>query len=366
MKKIFYLLSLLLFLVYCSKSPIIPENTDPDLDALGILIDSLGNYIDSLGNVVIIDDNGNIIPLGIAVDSLGNYIDSLGNTVILDSLGHIIIVDSVLFGCTQVTACNYNALANLDDGSCIMPDGCTDPLAFNYNPLALCDDGSCIYQLFQSCLDATGEWQINPACPLYVLPILGIEIDIEDRFDDNMYIACDSNRLYINFGSNQTAYADIDDVGELTIPDQQITLDLQNEGYGFLDVNIHGDGNIISGGIGVLNITFVFEILPGSTDSTSCILSIEKNDGNEEPCAECLIALATADGETQWEILNASGGTDFCGQELVDVESSSYVYTVTDTLYSSDGIPLPPGEYGPGSTNPQYEIHCEDHGDHDH
>ena len=75
----------MLFLVYCSKSPITPENTDPDLDALGIVTDSLGNYIDSLGNVVIIDDNGNIISLGIAVDSLGNYIDSLGNTVILDS-----------------------------------------------------------------------------------------------------------------------------------------------------------------------------------------------------------------------------------------------------------------------------------------
>ena len=42
------------------------------------------------------------------------------------------------------------------------------------------------------------------------------------------------------------------------------------------------------------------------------------------------------------------------------------MYTVTDTLYSSDGIPLPPGEYGPGSANSQYEIHCEDHGDHDH
>ena len=93
---------------------------------------------------------------------------------------------------------------------------------------------------------------------------------------------------------------------------------------------------------------------------TSC-----SKDDDAELCHECHIALPDK-SEIQWEILNASGGEDFCEDELTDAESSSYVYTVTDTLYSSDGIPLPPGEYGPGSANSQYEIHCEDHGDHDH
>lgn len=97
------------------------------------------------------------------------------------------------------------------------------------------------------------------------------------------------------------------------------------------------------------------------TSMTSC----SKDDDSAELCHECHIALPDK-SETAWDITNASGGEDFCGQELVDVESSDHVYTVTDTLYSSDGIPLPPGEYGPGSDNPQYEIHCEDHGDHDH
>ena len=92
---------------------------------------------------------------------------------------------------------------------------------------------------------------------------------------------------------------------------------------------------------------------------TSC-----SKDDDAELCHECHIALPDK-SETQWEILNASGGEYFCEDELTDAESSSYVYTVTDTLYSSDGIPLPPGEYGPGSENSQYEIHCEDDGDHD-
>lgn len=73
-------------------------------------------------------------------------------------------------GCTAIEACNYNATANIDDGSCILPGepcdddnaatgfdmlgadcvcagmllGCTEPLACNYNELALLDDASCL------------------------------------------------------------------------------------------------------------------------------------------------------------------------------------------------------------------------------
>ncbi len=51
----------------------------------------------------------------------------------------------ISYGCTDLTACNYDANATCDDGSCILPDGCTDSLANNYNPSATCDDGSCLY-----------------------------------------------------------------------------------------------------------------------------------------------------------------------------------------------------------------------------
>ena len=74
------------------------------------------------------------------------------------------------------TACNYNALAGVDDGSCILPDGCTDSTAFNYNASIcemdhvfllfmdvqiLCnnynasantDDGSCIAAALMCCI----------------------------------------------------------------------------------------------------------------------------------------------------------------------------------------------------------------------
>lgn len=48
-------------------------------------------------------------------------------------------------GCTDPNACNYNQMATIDDGSCMMPDGCTDITACNFNPLASCDNGSCMY-----------------------------------------------------------------------------------------------------------------------------------------------------------------------------------------------------------------------------
>ena len=86
----------------------------------------------------------------------------------------------IVNGCTDPLACNYNNLANLDNGSCDLPsgcgdplylefsasvtcsnandcltlivNGCTDPLACNYNNLANLDNGSC--DLPNGCGDA--------------------------------------------------------------------------------------------------------------------------------------------------------------------------------------------------------------------
>ena len=47
-------------------------------------------------------------------------------------------------GCTDPEACNYNADATSDDGSCI-PSGCMNESACNFNQYAGCDDGSCAF-----------------------------------------------------------------------------------------------------------------------------------------------------------------------------------------------------------------------------
>lgn len=62
-------------------------------------------------------------------------------------------------GCTDPLALNFNAQAEVDDGSCQYPPvpvpGCTDPVALNFDPLATVDDGSCQYppELIPGCMD---------------------------------------------------------------------------------------------------------------------------------------------------------------------------------------------------------------------
>ena len=61
-----------------------------------------------------------------------------------------------ILGCTDNTACNFNADATCDSGNCLTFDecgvcggigylACTDSLACNYDAGASCDDGSCLY-----------------------------------------------------------------------------------------------------------------------------------------------------------------------------------------------------------------------------
>jgi len=77
-----------------------------------------------------------------------------------DSIFKGVLGGGGILGCTDPVATNYNALATIDDGSCVYPPptppcatcggssgtpGCTSPTALNYNPLATINDGSCAY-----------------------------------------------------------------------------------------------------------------------------------------------------------------------------------------------------------------------------
>jgi len=99
--------------------------------------------------------NGSIAQ-GILVDAAGSYWVEVFDGYCSNTDTLVVSVEPVCIieGCTYPSASNYNALANLDDGSCVFAeDGCTDPEACNFNPLALVDDGYCHY-LCRGCTDA--------------------------------------------------------------------------------------------------------------------------------------------------------------------------------------------------------------------
>jgi len=64
--------------------------------------------------------------------------------------------DCVIYGCADATACNFDAGANLNDGSCeyLSCAGCTDPTACNYDDTATLENGTCDFSCI-GCLDAT-------------------------------------------------------------------------------------------------------------------------------------------------------------------------------------------------------------------
>jgi hypothetical protein len=76
-------------------------------------------------------------------DNLGNIIFSMDVPNYGISASHNFCVQLGVQGCTDPAACNFDPLADVDDGSCILPDGCTNPSACNFDPTAVCDNGSC-------------------------------------------------------------------------------------------------------------------------------------------------------------------------------------------------------------------------------
>ena len=94
-------------------------------------------------------------------------------------------------GCTDAGACNYDATADINDGSCDYSClGCTDSAAANYNPEATVDNGDCIY-----C--EPGQFILN--------------VDMADSFGDGWggveyYLYDLSSGALVDSGSIETAF----------------------------------------------------------------------------------------------------------------------------------------------------------------
>jgi hypothetical protein len=109
-------------------------------------------------------------------------------------------------GCTDDTACNYDATATIDNSSCeyLTCAGCTDDTACNYDATATADDGSCNYT---SCLcpnDLNGNGIIEVGDILILLGDFGCMTPpcIGDVNGDGITSVADALLMLAQFGDS--------------------------------------------------------------------------------------------------------------------------------------------------------------------
>jgi len=225
-----------------------------------------------------------------------------------------------IFGCTDPSAVNYNAEANMEDGSCQYPTvGCTDSTAVNFDPLASVDDGSCFFM--NDCLGSIAEFALTP----------GVFVN------EASYTVFDELGNIVAAGSGATTqYACLLD-GCYTIA----MYDSFGDGWdggGYLDVVINGQPlNTFSLGSGLSEGAAYFGInaegcvpaVPGCTDPSA----LNYNSLANEDDGSCEYPLSCSDNLVTIQISTSNWGTEV-GWSLVDAAGAE---VASGSGYSSWG-----------------------------
>ena len=209
------------------------------LEVLGCMDETACNYNEALG--VNVDDNTCVLPgtcgcnddaaLDLPItdcDCGGEKLDALEECLlesdpswcVADTNNNDLCDASEIPGCTNLSACNYNAglEATFDDGTCVYADtnenglcddseisGCTDSSACNYIPAATVSDGSCEYEscatlneLAWTVEDVHTEGELAGACTYRVYAISESNVSLAGGDSDRPLSLSGTSEIYNN------------------------------------------------------------------------------------------------------------------------------------------------------------------------
>jgi hypothetical protein len=202
-----------------------------------------------------------------------------GDTLFISSGNYIILPSSIptLLGCTDSTATNYNALANTDDGTCIMI-GCTDSNACNYVTLANIDDGSCFYN--SGTIDlASNSWFLS-------------SITSSNNSPNTYLVTFDNSTLIYTIGSSNGW----SNTGTFTFCSDSLIMDsIGGNGWPGYNFSYSFLTNDFAGYYGTPSSPYFMEpLLNGCTDSTATNYNAAANTDD----GSCIIPSSLAIGDT--------------------------------------------------------------------
>jgi hypothetical protein len=264
--------------------------------------------------------------------------------VIIDTDGDGVCDADEVLGCTNDLACNYDATATEEDGTCIVPEanctecnatndglviidtdgdgtcdadenpGCNNPLACNFDPAATGDDGSCI-------VPTPGCTECNEIGYGGVFELVIIDTDGDGVCDADEVIGCTSPSA-CNFNPAATE-------SDPTLCVEPVDNCTACDGMGGLvDIDTDGDGICDA------------EEIPGCTSSTACNYNPNATDDNGtcfEPVANCYVC-----GPNGSVILLDNDGDGICNADEVPGCTSEEACNYDPAATDDDGSCLEP------------------------
>lgn len=226
-------------------------------------------------------------------------------------------INNVVSGCTDPSACNYNASATLDNGSCSYP-GCIDVNACNFNAFAGCADGSCLYlspgNVFGNNNPLVGNSEVYSSTL-----IDGVEYVWSVSGSGNV-VASNNNVITVQWNSTGNY------VIELTVtngPCSEVTVFNVNVDCNFPSVNILGDNTVQNGTI----VTFSTGIIDGANYDWQLV---------SNPVGEANIISGIGTNAVQVQFGNNFIGGTLTVTVAADSCSDSFQLLVTDILEMND------------------------------